>query len=151
MRIILLEDIENLGKKFDIKKVNDGYARNFLLPKKIAVPATKERIKEIEALKEVEIKKAEQELGQAEELAHQLEGLIIEIPAKIGKDGKLYGGISPQKISKALEEKGFNIDKKKIIIKEPIKEIGEYFVYLNLAHNLEARISIVVIEETLDK
>lgn len=149
MRVILLKDIKNLGKKFDIKKVANGYARNFLLPKKLAILATEKEIKKIEEQRKAEIKKAEEDLQRTEEIAHRLEGLVIEIPAEAGEDGKLYGGISSQKISETLKEKGFDINKKKIIIKEPIKEIGEYFVFVNLAHNLEARISVVVTEKSI--
>ncbi len=151
MRVILLKDVENLGKKFDIKKVADGYARNFLLPEKLATVATEKEIKKIEARRAAEIKKAEKELHKAEEMARELEGLTLEISASAGKDGKLYGSISSQKLSEALKEKGFDINKRKITIKEPIRELGEYFIYVNLAHNLEARVNVVVTEETSEE
>lgn len=147
MRVILLQDIENVGKKFDIKNMADGYARNFLFPKKLAILATEKEIKKIEILKKMETEKAESDLKKAEEMTEELEGLIFEIPVKSGEDGKLYGSVSAQKISTALKEKGFDIDKKKITIKDPIKELGEYFVFINLAHNLEARITVIVTEE----
>ena len=147
MKVIILKETEGLGKVGDIKEVADGYARNFLIPKGIAKPATKSAEKEIEILKEAQAKKSEEELKIAEELAENLEGMSVEISAKADESGKLFGAVSQENIAAALEKKGFKIDKNKISIAEPIKEVGEYEVMISLDHGLEARVEVVVVRE----
>ena len=147
MKVIILKETGGLGKVGEVKEVANGYARNFLIPKGIAKPATENAEKEIEILKEALAKKSEEELKLAEELAEKLEGLSIEISAKADEGGKLFGAISQSDIAKALKEKGFKIEKNKINISEPIKEIGEYEVMISLDHGLEARVEIVVVKE----
>jgi len=147
MKVIILKETEGLGKVGDIKEVADGYARNFLIPKGIAKPATKSAEKEIEILKEAQAKKSEEELKIAEELAENLEGMSVEISAKADESGKLFGAVSQENIAAALEKKGFKINKNKISIAEPIKEIGEYEAMINLDHGLEARVEVVVVRE----
>jgi len=147
MKVIILKETEGLGKVGDIKEVADGYARNFLIPKGIAKPATKSAEKEIEILKEAQAKKSEEELKIAEELAENLEGMSVEISAKADESGKLFGAVSQENIAAALEKKGFKINKNKISIAEPIKEIGEYEAMISLDHGLEARVEVVVVRE----
>jgi len=151
MKIILLQDVENLGKKDEIKEVADGYARNFLLPKKLAIIATKGAIKQLELKKEIEAKKAEKELMKIQEIAKNLDGLEIEIPVKIDENGQIYGSITALKLSKILKEKGFDISKKQIKLEEPIKEVGEYDIVVELPHGLEAKVKVIVIEEDKEK
>lgn len=147
MKVILQQDIENLGKKYDIKSVADGYARNFLIPKSLAKPATKEALGELERLKEDFTKKAEEELKIIQETVSRLDGLEIEILVKTGDDGKLYGSVTPIRISEKLKEKSFDVKKTQIQLKEPIKEAGEYPILINFDHGLEAEIKVIVIKE----
>lgn len=147
MKVILLKDIENIGKKNEIKNVSNGYARNFLFPKKLAKPATKKAIEELEKQKELETQKAEEELKTIQELVEKIDGQEIEAPVKIDEKGQLYGSLNELEISKILQEKGFKINKKQIKIPQPIKEIGEYPITILFDHGLEADIKIIVIEE----
>ena len=147
MRIILLQDVENLGKKYEVKEVADGYARNFLIPKGLAKPATKENLKWLETQKEIEVKKAEEELKKVEAVATNIDGQEIIIPVKIGEEGQLFESITSQKIYEKLKELGFEIKKSQIDLPEPIKELGEYPVKIKFEHNLEAEIKIIVVEE----
>lgn len=151
MKVILLQDIENLGKKGDVKEVADGYARNFLLPNKIVKPATKEALAELEKEKEVAAKKAEEELKTTQELVSQVDGQEVEVPMKFKENGETYGSVTPYKISQILKKKGFNIKKTQVKLKEPIKKLGEYPVTINFDHGLEAEIKIIVTEEKKEK
>lgn len=143
MRVILLQDIENLGKKYEIKEVADGYARNFLIPKKLAKPATKETLKWLEN----EEKKAEEELRKIQEVASKIDGQEIIISVKVGKEGQLFESITAQKISEKLKELGFEIKKNQIDLPKPIKELGEFPIKIHFEHNLEAEIIVIVTEE----
>jgi len=147
MRVILLQDIEKLGKKYDVKEVADGYARNFLIPKGLAKIATKENLKWLETQKEIEVKKAEEELKKVQKTASTIDGQEIIIPVKVGEEGQLFESITSQKIAEKLKELGFDIKKTQIDLIEPIKELGEYPVKIKFEHNLEAEIRIIIVEE----
>ena len=147
MRIILLQDIEKVGKKYEIKEVADGYARNFLIPKGLAKPATKENLKWLESQKEIEVKKAEEELKKVQEVATNIDGQEIIILVKVGAEGQLFESITSQKIYEKLKELGFEIKKSQIDLPEPIKELGEFPVKIKLEHNLEAEIRVIITEE----
>lgn len=147
MRIILLQDVENIGKKYEIKDVKDGYARNFLIPKGLAKIATEKVIKWAETQKEATVKKAEEELKKIQQLASQIDGLELVIPVKIGKEGQLFEKITSQKVSEKLADLGFEIKKEQIDLKEPIIELGEFPVKVKLKHNLEAEIKVIMTEE----
>lgn len=147
MKVILLQDIENLGKKYEVKNVKAGHARNFLIPKNLAKPATKEALKWLETQKEIEEKRAGEELKKVQELASTLDGQEITIPVKIGKEGQFFESITAQKIWEKLKEQNFEIKKSQIILEEPIKELGEFPVKIRFEHNLETEIKIIVIEE----
>lgn len=151
MKIILLKDVEKLGKKFDVKDVADGYARNFLIPQGLAKPATETALRELETEKAAVELAAELDLKKTEETVQELDGQEIEIQVKIGDDGKLFGSVTPLKIVKAIQKKGFDIKKNQIKLEEPIKEVGEYEVTLELDHGLEAKIKIIVTEEIKEK
>ncbi len=146
MKIILLQDIENLGKKYEIKKVEDGYANNFLIPKKLAKPATEQLIAWAEMQQEIESKKIEEDLTAIQEIASKLDGQEIEISVKTGEKDQLFEKISSQKISEKLKEIGFTIKKNQIIL-EPIDQLGEFPVKVKLDHNLEAEIKLIVNKE----
>lgn len=147
MKVILLKDVEELGKKGDVKNVADGYARNFLFAKNLAKPATKQALKELEAEKELEAQIAEQELKKIEEIVSRIDGLELEITEKMDETGKLYGAINEVKIAKIFKDKGLNIKKKQIKIPQPIKAVGEYPVIITFDHGLEAEIKIIIVEE----
>jgi len=147
MQVILLQDVDNLGKKYEVKEVKNGYARNFLIPRGLAKIATKEALKWLKAQKEIEEEKAEQELKKIQNLASKIDGLEIIIPVKIGEDQQLFESITSQKISERLKKMGFEIEKNQIDLPEPIKELGEWPTKIKFEHNLEAEIRIIVIEE----
>jgi large subunit ribosomal protein L9 len=147
MKVILLEDIEKLGKKHDVKEVKDGYARNFLIAKGFAKPATKEALEWLALQKEIESKKAEEGLKKIQEVASAIDGQEVVIAVKIGEEDQLFESINAQKISEKLKELGFDIKKAQINLAEPIKELGEFPIKIKFEHNLEAEIKIIVTEE----
>ena len=147
MKVILLEDVEKLGKKYDIKDVKDGYARNFLIPKKLAKKATKDVLKWLETQKESIEKIAEEDLKKAGDLASRLDGLELTIAVKIGEEGQLFESINNQKISEKMKEQGFEVKKSQIGLEKSIKELGEFPIKINLDHNLEVEIKLIIVEE----
>lgn len=151
MKIILLQDVENVGKKYEVKEVKNGYARNFLIDKGLAKPATKEALEWLKTQKEVFEKKAEDALKKAQDVATTIDGVEIVIPVKIGEEGQLFESINVQKISEKLKEAGFEVKKNQIDLSEPIKELGEFPVKIKLEHNLEAEIRVIVSEETISE
>ena len=146
MQIILLQDIKNLGKKGELKNVSDGYARNFLLVKKLAQPATKEALSQLEINNKKEKETELESLEITKKLATELKDKIIEIKAN-GKGGKLFGSILAKDIVKALNDSGFNISEKSVILPAHIKEIGEYEIKINLDQDTETKIKLKVSEE----
>jgi len=144
MKVILLKDVEKIGKQFDVKEVKDGYARNFLINKGLAKPATEEALKWLEVQKEIQGKKAEDELKKAQELASTVDDMELTIPVKVGEEGQLFESISAQKISDKLKEMGFDVKKGQIELSEPIKELGEFPIKIKLEHNLEVEIRAIV-------
>ena len=147
MRVILLQDVENLGKKYDVKEVKDGYARNFLIPQGLAKPATEEALIWLETQKEIEAKKAEEDLKKIQELATAIDGQEIIIPLKVGEKEQLFETVTSQKISEKLKELGFDIKKSQIDLAQAIQELGEYPVKIKFEHNLETEIRVIIIEE----
>ncbi|AHF96518.1 50S ribosomal protein L9 [Desulfurella acetivorans A63] len=144
MRVVLLEDIENLGLAGDVLDVKDGYARNFLFPRKLALKATKENVKLIEEKRNSIIKRAQKRLQLEQAKKEQLDGLTIELKAKAGEGGKLFGSIGTNDIYGALKEKQIEIDKKSIRLEDPIKQIGEYEVTIALYRDIKANIKVIV-------
>jgi len=148
VKVILLKDVEGLGKKGDIKEATDGHARNFLIPRKLAIIATDKAIKDLSKQKELEAQKAEQELQHIEEIVSQIDGLEIDVPTKVDETGKLYGSINDQKISQIFKDRGFSIKKNQIKILQPIKEIGEHPITITFDHGLEAEIKLIIVDES---
>jgi large subunit ribosomal protein L9 len=144
MKVVLIKDVQNLGNAGEVKEVADGYARNFLIPGGYVELATEAAVKRAEKLRVEKEKRAEEELKKAEELASKLEGVSVTIKTKADESGRLYAAVKPEEISKALSGKGFDVDKDKIVIGEPIKEVGDYEVVVNLNHGLEVKIGVVV-------
>lgn len=147
MKVILLQDIENLGKKNDVKEVKDGYARNFLIPKRLVKIATKGSLKILEVQKVIDEQKAEEELKKTQELVSKIDGQEVIIKVKVGEKEQLFESITIQKISNKLKELGFEIKNNQIELVAPIKELGEYPVKIKFEHNLEAEIRVIIIEE----
>jgi len=147
MKVILLKDIEKLGKKYEVKEVADGYARNFLIRRGLAKPATEKLIKWAEEQRKLAIEKAQEQLKKVQKLASQLDGQEVEFIVKLGKQGELFESITQMKIAKKLKEMGFDIKKTQIELKKPIKELGEFPVKINLDQGLEAEIRVIVVSE----
>ena len=120
MKVILLKDIEKLGKKYEVKEVADGYARNFLIRRGLAKPATEKLIKWAEEQRKLAIEKAQEQLKKVQKLASQLDGQEVEFIVKFGKQGELFESITQMKIAKQLKEMGFDIKKTQIELKKPI-------------------------------
>lgn len=144
MKVILLQDVEGLGKKYEVKEAKDGYARNFLLANQLAKPATKDALKWLDSQKEVIEKQAEEDLKKSQELASKLDGLELSIEVKVGNEGQMFESINASKILEKLKEMGFEVKKSQIKLENPIKELGEFSVSINLEHNLEPEIKVIV-------
>ena len=144
MRVILLRDVEKLGSKFEIKSVADGYAKNFLLPKGLAKQTTKNALAWAKIQREIVAKQNEEELQKVQQFASSIDGHEVIIPVKTGDKDQLFESISGQKISEMIKEAGFDIDKKQIVLENPIKQLGEFPVKVRFSHNLEAEIKVVV-------
>lgn len=144
MKVILIKDVQNLGHTGDVKEVSGGYAKNFLIPGGYAKVATESIIKKAEAMQAERAENARQEFEQAKELAAKMQGVAVVVKAKADSSKKLYAAVKSEEIADALKAKGFEIDKNKIVIDEPIKELGEFEVILNLEHGLEANIGVTV-------
>ena len=147
MKVILLQDIEKLGKKFEVKDVKNGYARNFLIPQGLAKPATEEALAWLEAQKEIKEKKAEEDLQKIQEKASAIDDQEIIIPVKVGDEDQLFESVTSQKIAEKLKEAGFDIKKNQIDLAEPIKELGEFPVKIKFEHNLESEIRVIITKE----
>lgn len=147
MKVILLQDVEKLGKKFEVKEVKNGYARNFLIPNNLAKPATKEALKWLGMQKEITEKKAEEELKKTEDTVSQIDGLEVIILVKIGDEGQLFEKITSQKISEKLKELGYEIKKTQIDMEKPFDTMGEFPVKIKFQDNLEAEIKVIITEK----
>jgi len=147
MKVILLKDVQDLGKKYEVKEVKNGHARNFLIPQGLAKVATKQALKWLESRKDVIEKEIEEDLKKTQEVASVLDGLELNIPVKVGDEGQLFESINAQKIADKLKELGHEVKKSKIILEEPIKTLGEFPIKISLEHNLEVEIRVIIIEE----
>ena len=147
MKVILLQDVEGLGKKYEVKEVKDGYARNSLIPEKKVRAATEQALEWLASQKDVIDKEIEEDLKKAQALASSLDGLEVSVQVKIGDEGQLFESINSQKISDKLKEMGFEVKKSQIKLENPIKETGEFPVSVSLDHNLEAEIKVIISPE----
>jgi large subunit ribosomal protein L9 len=147
MKVILLEDVERLGKRGALLNVADGYGRNFLIPKKLAAPATEANMKFAEAQsKKLKIQEAKEEKS-ATELKAELDQVSLVIPMKAGEGDVLFGSVTSANLAEALEQKGYSIDKRKIELEEPIKRLGDHQVKVHLHKNVSAHVKISVVKE----
>lgn len=148
MKVILLQDIKGVGKKDEIINASDGYARNFLLPKKMAVEADKNNLNKLNVKKENEKQRKQNELENAKEIAEKMKTITLKIKAKSGENGKIFGGITSKEIAENLKKQyNINVDKKKISIQETIKMLGNYFVEIKLHEGITAKLAISIINE----
>jgi large subunit ribosomal protein L9 len=147
MKVILIKDVEKLGNKYELKDVPAGYARNFLIPKKLAVLANQEKIEWAKKKMAEEEKTAEEKLKEVSQLASQIDDLEVMIPVKIGEENQLFEKINQQKIVDHLEEMGYQIKKSQILLDKPIEEVGEFPVKIKFEHNLEVEIKVIVTSE----
>ena len=134
MKVILLDNVKGVGKKDEVINASDGYARNYLLPKKLAVEANVENMNKLNNKKEAANYKKDVEKQNAEELAKKIKGIMLKVKVKAGENGKIFGGVTSKEISENLKSQyNFEIDKKKIDLKEPIKTLGEFIVVIKLS------------------
>jgi large subunit ribosomal protein L9 len=147
MEIILRERVEKLGTKGDIVRVSDGYARNFLFPKKLAVLATTTNIRQIEQERAAAVRREALEKQEAEELARQLSKVSLTLTRKAGESDVLYGSVTSMDIAEALAAKGFTLDRRKIELSEPIKSLGKVDVPIRLHREITAFVGLVVSKE----
>ena len=147
MKVILRKDFEQLGKIGDLVEVKNGYARNFLLPRQIAYIATKGNIRALEEEKQQYAKKEIKQLQNAKTLAEELAKVSITIPVKVGEEDKIFGSVTSQMIVDALKEKNYDIDKRQVILSEPIKALGIYEVNLKLHNEVSTIIKTWVVRE----
>lgn len=147
MKVILVKDVKNVGKAGEIVNVSDGYGRNYLLPRGLAIEATESNIKVLNEKKKAEEKKRKQELEEAKEMAQKLSNLSLVLKVKAGENGKLFGSITSKDVEEALKEKGFDIDKKKISFDETVKTTGTYYVDIKLYQGVIAKVKVDVVAE----
>jgi large subunit ribosomal protein L9 len=148
MKVILLEDIKGVGKKGQLLDASDGYARNFLLPKGLALEANKKNMNEYEQKQSSDANRRVQELAAANELKAQIEKESITVAVKAGASGKLFGTVTNKEIAAVLEEsRGITIDRKKIVLKQAIKSVGEYTADVKLHPKVSAKLSVNIIED----
>jgi large subunit ribosomal protein L9 len=147
MKVILRQNYEVLGQIGDMVDVKDGYARNYLIPRKIAYIALKGNIRALEEEKKSLNKKMQQELHAAENLSNELEKVSVTIPVQVGEEDKIFGAVTTQMIADSLKEKGYEIDKRKIEIEEPIKALGIYGIDIKLHPSVSAKIKVWVVRE----
>lgn len=148
MKVILLEDVKSLGKKGQIVNVSDGYARNFVLPKKLGLEATSKNLNDLKLQKANEEKVAKQILEEAKELAAKVEAGKVEVKIKVGEGGRTFGSVSTKEIAIAVKEQmGYDIDKKKIQLKDAIKTLGTHVVPVKLHQKVTAELKVIVTEE----
>jgi large subunit ribosomal protein L9 len=147
MKVILRDHVENLGKRGEIVKVADGYARNFLLPRKLALPATDANRKWVERERKIAEARDMEERGAAEAIATRLNALELTISRKTGENDQLYGSVTNGDIAELLAAKGFDIDRRKILLPDPIKALGENTVPVKLHREVTANVRVTVAKE----
>jgi large subunit ribosomal protein L9 len=147
MEVILRQHVDNLGRRGEIVKVADGYARNYLLPRKLALPATAGNKQHVERERKIFEAREAEERGQAEALAARLTALTISIARRVGDTEQLYGSVTASDIAEFLKDKGFEVDRRKLILPEPIKALGEHDVPLKLHREVTVPLKVHVVRE----
>ncbi len=147
MEVILKEDVSKLGHRGDVVKVAEGYGRNYLLPRKLAIEATPANRAVIEQMRAAALRRSAREKGEAEELAKQFDGLTLRFTRKAGEKEHLFGSVTPGDIAEGLEKKGFNVDRRKIQLNEPLKSLGEFTVQIRLHRDVATSVKVVIEKE----
>jgi large subunit ribosomal protein L9 len=147
MKVILREDVDSLGKMGNIIKVSDGHARNFLIPKGLAIEASVKNMRTLEHEKKEISQRAEKERKKAEALLENYKDVTCVIPRKVGKQDKLFGAVTGKDIEKVLREKGLDVDRKHILLEEPLKSIGEFRVKVRLYPGIVAEIGVTIVND----
>ena len=147
MEVILKEDVTKLGSRGDVVKVASGYARNYLLPKRLAVAATDSNKKIVEQEKQAYLRRESKEIGDASDLAKMMASVEVTIAQKAGENDQLFGSVTAQDIAAALERAGYTIDRRKVNLEEPIKSLGDYKVTVKLHREVSVELPVHVIKE----
>lgn len=147
MEVILKEDVMKLGSRGDVVKVAEGYGRNFLLPRKLAIEATTGNKKVVEQMRASALRRSAKEKAQAEELSKQFDGLSVSFQRRSGENDQLFGSVTSGDIAEALAKKGFNLDRRKIQLREPLKSIGEFTLPVKLHKDVTAHLKVVIEKE----
>jgi large subunit ribosomal protein L9 len=147
MEVILKEDVGKLGSRGDMVKVAEGYGRNFLLPRKLAIEATSGNKKVIEQMKAASVRRSAKEKAQAEELSKQFDGLSVSFQRKSGEHDQLFGSVTSSDVAEALEKKGFDIDRRKIQLHEALRTLGEFTIPIKLHKDVTAHLKVVIEKE----
>jgi large subunit ribosomal protein L9 len=147
MEVILREEIDNLGRRGDVVKVASGYARNYLLPKRLAVAANDSNKKIVEQEKQAYLRRESKEIGDANDLAKMMATVEVTIAQKAGENDQLFGSVTSQDIAAALEKAGYTIDRRKINLAEPIKALGDYTVAVKLHREVTIELPVHVVKE----
>ena len=149
MEVILKEDVTKLGSRGDVVKVAEGYGRNFLLPRKLAIEANAGNKAVIEQMKAAAVRRSATEKAQAGELAKQFEGMSVSFHRKAGEHDQLFGSVTSSDIAEALVKKGFNIDRRKIQLHDPLKTMGEFSIPIKLHKDVTAHLKVVIEKEAV--
>jgi large subunit ribosomal protein L9 len=149
MEVILKEDVAKLGSRGDVVKVAEGYGRNFLLPKKLAIEASKGNKAVIDQMKSAAVRRSAKEKAGAEELSKQFDGLSVSFQRRSGEHDQLFGSVTSVDIAEALEKKGFNVDRRKIQLHEPLKTLGEFMIAVKLHKDVTAHLKVVIEKEAV--
>ena len=148
MKVILLQDIKNVGRKEQVIEANDGYARNYLFPKKLAIEASKDNMLKLQAKKTAEANKKKAEIEENKETAKKIEKIELKITAKAGENGKIFGGITSKEIAEELKKQyKFVKEKKKVVLKETIKNLGRFTAEIKFGDGINAKLTINVQSE----
>ena len=148
MEVLLVQDVDGLGDAGEVKRVADGYARNYLLPRRLAVSATPGAIKQAEQQRQAKARQRAKVISEAQGLGKALDGVTVTIQARAGESDRLYGSITSANIADALSDKvGQEVDRRKLLLHEPIKELGTHAVTIRLAPEVEAKVTVVVERE----
>lgn len=150
MEVILKEDVMKLGSRGDVVKVAEGYGRNFLLPRKLAIEATSGNKKVVEQMRAAALRRSAKEKAQAEELSKQFDGLSVSFQRRSGENDQLFGSVTSSDIAEALEKKGFTLDRRKIQIHEPLKTVGEFTIPVKLHKDVTAHLKVVIEKEAAE-
>jgi large subunit ribosomal protein L9 len=150
MEVILKEDVAKLGSRGDVVKVAEGYGRNYLLPRKLAIQATAGNKKVIEQMKAAAVRRSAKEKAQAEELAKQFDGVSVSFLRRAGEHDQLFGSVTSSDVADALEKKGFTIDRRKVQLHESLRTLGEFTVPIKLHKDVTAHLKVVIEKEAAE-